>query len=316
MPALAPRHTVVRLPLNAERPIGVSVTEFSSPQPGPEFDMHYGLEMGVVLQGRMRRWSGDAHYDLERGQPWFVGMWEPHGAQAASVPCRVLVVTIWPPLLAGLRFVEAPGVDWMRPFACEHTAPLVPDAPRRKELLRLAAELASTGNADALARCRQRLLLLETLALILAMSGRDAPGAMARRPPGGIAPALELALSQQRPIRVDEAARSCGMGRERFMRAFRAHMGVSFAQFALRHRLHGAAAELVATDEPIKAVAWHWGFTDESHLHRHFVRHYRCTPKDYRKRGEDRSDVRATESRSARRTISSEKAPSPIRSRP
>ena len=54
MPKPALRHSVVRLPLSAEQPLGASVTHFASPQAEPEFDMHYGLEMGIVLQGRMR----------------------------------------------------------------------------------------------------------------------------------------------------------------------------------------------------------------------------------------------------------------------
>jgi len=298
MPKSSPLHSIVRLPLSAEQPICASVNFYATVQREPAFDMHYGLEMGVVLQGRMRRWLGDASYDLKCGQPWFVGMWEPHGAQAVQTPCRVLVVTIWPPLLAGLRFAEAPGVDWMKIFRCDHTAPISLDAARRNELLRLASELAAAAcGTDALSRIRLHLLLMEALLLFLSLPILSSQLSKSRDVSGCIAPALELALSQRRPIRAEEAAKCCQMGRERFMRIFRARMGVSFARFSLRHRLHGAATELANTVEPIKAVARRWGFTDVSHLHRQFIRHYRCTPNAYRRLAQNRTEAFKTEVR-------------------
>ena len=45
-----------------------------------------------------------------------------------------------------------------------------------------------------------------------------------------------------------------------------------------------AASQLAATADPVKAVARAWGFTDSSHLHRVFVRHYGRTPTEYRVR--------------------------------
>jgi len=45
-----------------------------------------------------------------------------------------------------------------------------------------------------------------------------------------------------------------------------------------------AASQLRATNDPVKAVARDWGFTDASHMHRNFVKHYGCTPNEYRVR--------------------------------
>jgi AraC-like DNA-binding protein len=60
-------------------------------------------------------------------------------------------------------------------------------------------------------------------------------------------------------------------------------MGIGFSQFALHHRLGCAAAELLESGKPVKAVAAEWGFTDTSHFYRRFGETYGCTPVDYRK---------------------------------
>lgn len=36
--------------------------------------------------------------------------------------------------------------------------------------------------------------------------------------------------------------------------------------------------------DQLKAVASDWGFTDASHLHRCFMKHYGCPPAGYRQR--------------------------------
>jgi len=130
-----------------------------------------------------------------------------------------------------------------------------------------------------------RLLLLEILLVLaskwtrptrLADLGADAYARINR--------ALNLVFENRRMITGQEAARACGMGRNTFTHVFKSLMGIHFPDFALRYRLNAAAGELLATDEPVKAVARNWGFTDSSHLHRCFQTHYGCSPGQYRKR--------------------------------
>ena len=59
---------------------------------------------------------------------------------------------------------------------------------------------------------------------------------------------------------------------------------MSYAAFALRQRVRGAADQMLAGTEPVKAVADAWGFTDASHLHRLFLKHYDCSPAEFRRR--------------------------------
>ena len=63
---------------------------------------------------------------------------------------------------------------------------------------------------------------------------------------------------------------------------FKSLMGVSFSEFSLRFRVSSAARELVSTDKTMKAIAFDWGFTDTSHLHRCFVKYYKIAPSMFR----------------------------------
>lgn len=99
---------------------------------GPvHYDMHFGLEMGIVLSGAMRRDYQVHRRSVRRGQVWLCGLWEPHGFSVIEAPCEVVVVLIWPPMLANLRFEEAPEIDWMAPFSVRPA-----DRPRVRSAMR------------------------------------------------------------------------------------------------------------------------------------------------------------------------------------
>ena len=105
-----------------------------------------------------------------------------------------------------------------------------------------------------------------------------------QRPFQQLNPAIEQVFGSHRFIPTREAARACGMNRIQFSRFFKANMGLSFADFSLRHRLDQAVEQMLSTPAPLKSIAHTHGFTDESHLHRVFMRHYHCTPAAYRQR--------------------------------
>ncbi|MDD5707370.1 MAG: helix-turn-helix transcriptional regulator [Kiritimatiellae bacterium] len=247
-------------------------------------DMHYELELGVVLEGSMLRFRRREQAVLRPGDLWLCGTWDPHGFELQRVPCRLLVIVIWPPLLANLSFPEAPDVHWLAPFTKATGGFLHPAASPRKTVLAMAEDLATIAANDASGRIVRRLKLLDLL-LFLDRSGLAPLHAEGGRPHdvySQITPAIELAFASRTRIPNVTAARACGMSTFAFVRRFESWMQLSFSQFALRHRLSQAAQEIASTDWPIKAVACNWGFTDESHLHRLFVHHYHVTPAQYR----------------------------------
>ncbi len=267
--------------LSERVPLAYLVHEHAGDE-APLFDMHYELELGIVLDGRMRRYYPGAQRDYGPGEVWCCGMWEPHGYRVLHAPCRVMVLVLWPPLVAGQFFPEAPGVAWMAPFTRPlERRPTVP--PGRRERILALAERMEQATAGELPALRLRLLLTELL-LTLLEAEPPVPPAVTPAPEQyeRISPALELVFNSRVLITNDDAAEECTMSPDQFARQFQALMGLSFAKFALRHRIRGAADELARTTHPVKAIARHWGFTDDSHLHRLFVQHYGCTPSAYR----------------------------------
>ena len=250
----------------------------------PILDMHYQLECGIVLTGRLRRFYEGYQADYLPGEVWLSGIWEPHGIQIVRPPCQCLVLVIEPAILAGLHYAEAPDLNFMAPF-------LAPPAQRpgrgaaRQEVLRIVGQLQKEESQPAPARRLLLRLRLQELLLLLWQEQKPAGGEASCRSDayGRINQVVEMvfASSQHQPVQL--AAQSCGMSRNRFSELFRNLMGISFPEFALRHRVSGAAKQLLASRDPLKAVAQDWGFTDASHLHRSFVKYYGCGVSEYRR---------------------------------
>jgi AraC-like DNA-binding protein len=275
----------VRIPYNVSEthPIDVGLKQHSAVG-GLSFDMHYALELGVLLTGRMTRAYQGHGRVLCPGQMWFCGAWEPHGWQVIESPCRAVVVTIFPPMLANVAFPEAASFDWMAPFVLPPTArPQVPPG-LRKEFIRLAQELAATLNlAPPRRTLLQRMLLYQ---ILLELPEVHEPVARFPLPPDAYArinKAVELVFKSRRFMTATEAAHACALSRKTFCSLFEQVMGISFAKFSLRHRLQGAASRLLESNDPVKAVAAEWGFTDASHLHTAFRAAYGCSPAQYRR---------------------------------
>ncbi len=268
--------------LSAAEPVraSVSVAEQVS---GPRFDMHYGLELGIVLSGRMRRYYRSWEVDLGPGEAWYCGIWERHGWAVAEAPCETVVLVMLPQMLASPEPLESVPHDWLGPFLVppQHRPRIAPET--RQHLLAVAQQIREkrTGRSPVKPMWL-KLLAFEALSLLerswRAPEGRDSLPHSYR----GISHAVELVFSLRRLVTAEEAAAACAMSGRTFRRAFEALMGLSFSKFALRYRLSGVAAELTSSQQPLKLLAARWGFEDTSHLHRCFVQHYRCTPQEYR----------------------------------
>jgi AraC-like DNA-binding protein len=268
----------------ADRPITVLHDVWPHVGPG-QYDMHYELELGIVLRGRMRRDHRGWRRTFSTGDLWLGGIWEPHAAFVLEAPLDLAILHIHPPLLAQLAF---PGLPGFRPLALFTAAPQHrphPLSAHRAEWLAFARRIVALAEDPSPAQpVRCLALLLDILASIAEHGGRlrDAPAGAADAYED-ISRAIEAVLTSDCHVPVGVAARAAGMDRNLFSRRFQGLMGVSFRDFALRHRLGLAARMLRDTDLPLKAVADALGFTDKSHLHRHFVAVYGQTPLRYRR---------------------------------
>jgi AraC-like DNA-binding protein len=150
-------------------------------------------------------------------------------------------------------------------------------------MLDLAARFAQTLDMREPDRALwQRPLLMEAL-LMLRRPGEDARTTNGDpRYTDRIGQAVEFVFNSYGITTAQDAAKHCGISRSRFDTIFQKTMGLSFARFALRYRLSGAAVQLLHSDDAMKTIAAEWGFTDGSHFNRAFCAHYGCTPGAYR----------------------------------
>lgn len=271
------------LPISEKLPVAGS-TYTHARRLSMSYDMHFALEFGIVLSGRMQREYRDGKYTVGVGGVWYCGIWEPHGWRVLRAPCRVVVLVIQPQALAQMRFDEAPWFDPMRPFT---GPPLQRPQPRADETARicdLGERLWEICRSRPSYYTQWLRLLFQECLLVLNRHSSDRRPPMSTEYAGRINRAIEAVYQNNRLITAQEAADLCGMSRNRFNKAFTSMIGISFARYALRYRLNGAAAMLAQGDLPLKQVAAEWGFTDASHLHHCFVQHYGCGPADYRRR--------------------------------
>ncbi|MDD5482793.1 MAG: helix-turn-helix transcriptional regulator [Kiritimatiellae bacterium] len=285
----------MNVPVTPDEPIIAFCTKYLHPQKRLIYDMHFALELGIVLRGRMERRCRQRKEILKPGQIWLCGVWEPHGWAILETPCEVAVFVIRPAALMEMACPEAPHFDWLAPFIAN-----IKDRPRIHDFLRrpvialgkrMAAAVKAQNAQDAAknpeirerARLKLRVCLMETLLMLTEKwrppSGNPRPSTLYDR----INRVVELVFHQRRFITAAEAAKACGMAYDSFCEAFREVMGLNFGDFVMSNRMDGARNQLLATPDPIKKIAADWGFVDHSHFHHAFLRHYGCKPSVYRK---------------------------------
>lgn len=299
MKALTPRErrgtslTNPRVQVREDRPIQSFHTCWDRPS-ALGYDMHYGLELGIVLAGELIRHYKGWKRAYGPGEVWFANSWESHGGEVRITPTEVVVLIIHPAALHQLRFLEAPEFSFLQPFTVEPSLRPRISEGCRAEALAIAAELLRNKHSAAHLRHLQLRVLLMRL-ILLACEDWNHPASEPVSPPArphNIEPALRLVAERRRFIPVKEAARICAMSVKGFRELFRSLMGTSFPKYALRYRVDGVAAQLLQSDDPVKAIAIDWGFTDTSHLDHCFRRYYGCFPMEFRARRPHRAGPR------------------------
>jgi AraC-like DNA-binding protein len=252
----------------------------------PAIHIHRGVEVGVILAGIEEVHYGTTVLTCSPGDVWLCSVYEPHGARLVTPP-RHSVVLIFLPEFIGRESVG--GLPWPTLFAVPpEERPSAYCADMRRRTLEIGRVLCR--EIEQQRPQWESVVRLELLRLLTELSREwtvpAQTGAQELATVDGldrILPALSLVHSLPwRKVGVSEAAAACGLGLSRFHALFRSTMGVSFGEFGLRARLTFAAHRLSHSHRTISAIAAEAGFVDDSHLHRHFVRLYGCTPAQYR----------------------------------
>jgi AraC-like DNA-binding protein len=107
-------------------------------------------------------------------------------------------------------------------------------------------------------------------------------------------------LSQhfREPCPVAEVAQAVAMNERTFSRFFRRETGRNYIEALLDLRLSYACRLLKESDKTITEVSYDCGFSNLANFNRQFRRHYRMTPKEYRKHWAEEELPSFTEERS------------------
>jgi AraC-like DNA-binding protein len=84
-------------------------------------------------------------------------------------------------------------------------------------------------------------------------------------------------------LELEQLALTAGLSLHHFARAFKTSVGVPPHQFVLQRRLSLARDLLTSTDRPIADIAIAAGFSDQSHLARHFRQSFAVSPIAFRR---------------------------------
>ena len=247
-------------------------------------DMHFGIELGILLKGSMERHYRDYKVSLLPGDAWICGMWEPHGYRVEE-QSEAVVTIAFPPVLRRNYRDQSHPVRWLAPFETPPSKRPRVATDHRRQMLDLGRQtqiLATTPQEN-----KEVWLCLKLQEALLLMQSRwVAPAAPPESSTGSVAAvnkALKMVFDGKRAVTTQDAARACGMNRNAFAHHFRDVMGTSFSEFGLRYRTNAAAEQLRNIGAPVKAIAAEWGFADTSHFHRCFKRFYNCSPTAYRR---------------------------------
>lgn len=98
-----------------------------------------------------------------------------------------------------------------------------------------------------------------------------------------LAPALALLTSRlAAPLQLDALAASCGMKRHRFAHLFRERLKTTPGRWLMQQRITVATDLLIASDDPIEAIAIRVGFANRFHFSRVFAQITGESPAAYR----------------------------------
>ena len=255
---------------------------------GPEMlfhgDVHYVLQISIVLHGRVEVSYEDWGRICAPGEMWWTMCWEPHAYRCLARRNLILTINLGMDDLGQIGPVGS-AADWLAPFAAPPQQRYCPaDAGERAALLAWCRKLARHYRKPAAhgrAHCWLALheLVLQAAERIPAQAGQSSADLRPRL--DRLQPALELVRSSPISPSLREAAAACRLSVSRFSELFRRTLGKSYGHFALRARLDQCAADLRSGQFVLKEIATRHGFCDAPSLCNAFRRVFKCTPGEF-----------------------------------
>ena len=242
----------------------VLVLSYISPKPGPlMYDIHYELEFGIILSGKIRLKLENSEMILGPGEIWHCGAWERHACQVLT-HVKMLVVIVAPETVAKWHFPDAPELNFLAPFFVPSTQRPQSNPKIQNELLILGAQLETILEKQRrFSLCLTRLKVLEMLSMLQEDWIVKAPKTL---PDSDLCvrlkQAIEMIFKSRGSLTEQKAAASCKLNLKSFNEHFQNLVGISFSKFVERY---GAMGQLPEAVNPIfpepevfgyNAVSW------------------------------------------------------------
>jgi AraC family transcriptional regulator len=204
----------------------------------------------------------------------FSGLWSWDSTDEA------MMFTIDPPLLDEIALASdcanSSGLE-LKPLVYQHDPQLLSIAQSFKQEMTQGG-IASQLYTDALAL--QFTIHLLRHYTTQSLTPKHYPGGLSQQQVKCLIDYIQMNLD--RSIHLEELATLLNMSQYHFCRLFKRSTGVPPHQFVIRQRVDRAKQLLQKSDRSILDVAIHCGFTDGSHLTRHFRRLTGATPTAFR----------------------------------
>lgn len=258
-------------------------------QPPAPLHTHECSELVVVLGGGALHRLGSRVHPIRAGDVFVVHPEVQHGYRAVAGLDIVNVVfdrTFFAARLSELRALPGfralldlePNARWRSgsPHALRlDAAELSEVEPLLTALQRELREQRSGYRELATAHFVQLLV-------VLSRAYESRPAAAATRLLRIAALARRIDEDPAAEVRIDDLAASCGLSRSALIRAFRAAVGTTPIDYAIRQRVRAGAALLRTSDLGVTVIALRVGFGDGNYFSRQFRRVMGTTPRAYR----------------------------------
>ncbi|MDC0609836.1 AraC family transcriptional regulator [Vibrio sp.] len=233
---------------------------------------HEEYSLGVTLEGRQDFFYQDSYHKSPAGGVMLFNPEAVHdGHSGLSQPLRYSMLYIHPNEIQPL--FKAVGVATNHVLRFDK--PLVENTQLRQYILNMY-QLIHQQNSS---KIEHESALLDIATELVKVSGQRVTNIETRRNDTLLNRAKNFVQENlSADISIDDIASSASMSKYHFIRAFKHQFGITPHQYVVNCRVN-QARNLLLQGLSLQDVSFHSGFSDHSHLNRHFKRVFGITPK-------------------------------------
>ena len=248
-------------------------------------DIHYALQISLVLYGEVEMIFDDCRKTYRAGDIFFTTCWEPHAYRLSAAKSFLMSINLNIETLG--QCAPFSNCDFMLPFAASAAARVSPADEKERHFIWDSGRkifhyfCKKPQNYHYYAWLLIHELLLHNIDLMT--TGNEEP-TYSRYDFKRIKNAVDLIRKTQgKTPSLEEAAEVCNLSVSRFSAIFKRSVGISYGQFALHARLSKVAEELLYSNYSLNELADRWGFFDASSLSHAFYKVFNCRPGAFKK---------------------------------